>query len=511
MNIYWLNPPISTRSFYCDLAWINFSSLFDNHNWITPIIDWDEFKVVEDVINHIEKQPIDILMISNYTWNHILCGKIAKIIKEKHSNVIVVSGGPNQFDVPNYVDYSCFAMGHGEIFLTELFKQIKEHGKVVEPDYIPYLITKNYKSPITKSKYNFPEKSGFEVKNDYILSVVQEAKVKNKSVSLPYETTRGCPYSCTYCEWGAGGTGSKISQKPLELILKEIELFAILGISEIDIIDANFGILKRDVEIVKHIAECKKKYGYPQKILLFGLTKNSKQNKENVLDIIFEAELFDFYFMAIQSTDEQTLKNIKRTDINLEENLKLAEKYKKLYNSSAKVELIMGLPGNTISNFYEEMNLFQRIGNWECVRNMFTLLPSTEAYSEEYRKKYGIKSVFVGSMENEEHDVYYVSDSVINQYRSSFELVVETYSFNKEDFKEMFFMNIAVRVLGPKVKENASVELKTMFNKIKQKEWYKPIDDWLQKMVDGELFDKDITVVNGKLIEDIVAENVSKI
>lgn len=511
MNIYWLNPPMSTRSFYCDLAWVNFSGLFNNHNWITPIIDWDEFKVIEDIMDHIEKQPVDVLMISNYTWNHILCGKVAEIIKEKYPSIIVISGGPNQFDVPNYVDYSCFAMAHGEIFLTELLKQLEKHGKVVEPDYIPYLITKNYKSPITKSKYDFPEKSLFEIKVDYLLEVIGQAKSKNKFVNLVYETTRGCPYSCVYCEWGAGGTGAKVSQKSVSVVKKEIELFAMLGIQEIGITDANFGILKRDIDIIKHIAECKKIYGYPQKILLYGLTKNSKKNKEAILDIIFEAKLMNYYFMAIQTTSLDALKNTKRVDISLKENLQLAKKYKKLYNSSAKVEMIMGLPGDTLENFYNEFNIFQQIGNWDSPRNMLTLLPNTEAYSEEYKQKYGIKSIMVGSFENEEQDVYYISDSVIKQYRSPFELVIETYSFSTEDFKEMFFMNRVARILGPKVKEDASIELKAMFNNIKQKEWYKPIDDWLQKLVDGNLYDKEITVVNGKLIEDIVAENVSKI
>ena len=104
MNIYWLNPPLSTRSMYSDLAWMNFNTILPNHNWITPIIDWDEFKNLDDVISHIEKQSVDILMISNYTWNHLLCGKVAQIIKQKYPNIIEISGGPNQFSVPDYVD-----------------------------------------------------------------------------------------------------------------------------------------------------------------------------------------------------------------------------------------------------------------------------------------------------------------------------------------------------------------------------------------------------------------------
>jgi hypothetical protein len=68
--------------------------------------------------------------------------------------------------------------------------------------------------------------------------------------------------------------------------------------------------------------------------------------------------------------------------------------------------MIMGLPGDTLENFYNEFNIFQQIGNWDSPRNMLTLLPNTEAYSEEYKQKYGIKSIMVGSFENEEQDVY---------------------------------------------------------------------------------------------------------
>lgn len=510
MNIYWLNPPLSTRAFYCDLGWMNFSTVLPNHNWIVPIVNWENIKTIEDVVADINKQPIDILMISNYTWNHLICSKVAEIIKQNNSNVIVISGGPNQFTVPDHIDYMCYVMGHGEVFLKELFKQLEKHGKVINPDVIPYLITKNYKSPITKGRYDFPKESSIQNKIDYIHHVMSEGKIYNKDVNIVYETTRGCPYSCTYCEWG-GGIGNKISQKSLDVILDDIELLAISKVKEIEIIDANFGILKRDVDVIKKIAECKKFYGYPEKVLLYGLTKNSKQNKEAILDVMFEHDLIDHYFMAIQSTHSEVLDNVKRTDIELEENLQLAEKYKKLYNSSAKVEMIMGMPGDTLDNFYEEMNLFQRIGSWECPRNILCLLPNTEAYSDDYRNKFKIKTAIVGTMENEEQIVTHFSNSIINDYRSSHEVVIETYSFTKEDFKEMFFMNRAQKVIGPKITGIASVELRKWFSQIKNEHWYKPIDLFLDKLVSGELQDKDALVINGELLEDIVKKHEQNI
>ena len=132
----------------------------------------------------------------------------------------------------------------------------------------------------------------------------------------------------------------------------------------------------------------------------------------------------------------------------------------------------------------------------------------TEAHSEEYREKYKIKTVLVGSSENEEQDITYFSDSVINQFKSSFEMVVETLSYTKEEYKEMFFINRAQRVIGPMLKGPASIELRKWFNAIKNEEWYKPIDEHLTKLVNGELSTVEITTINNKSIEEIISENV---
>lgn len=506
LNIYWLNPPLSTRTIYSDTAWMSFNTCLPNHNWIQPIIDWDEYKTIEDILLDFNKQPVDVLMISNYTWNHKLCAEVSRIVKTRHPEIIIISGGPQQLSVPDYVDYSCYAMGHGEIFLTELFKQLEKHGRVIFPDAVPYLITKNFKSSITKGKYEFKESS---IKNNlvYILEASGVAKRLSKSLTVYYETTRGCPYSCAYCEWGAGGTAAKISQKPIEMIFEELEIIACYGINSIDIIDANFGILKRDIQIVKKVSELKKTYGFPQRLSLYGLTKNSKNNKEIILDELHKSELFQF-FMAIQSTDKNILENIKRFDIPLQENLELAEKYNRLYGVPAKVELILGLPGETLDNFYKEMDIIQKVGDWRDPRNIFSLLPQTEAYTQEYREKFKIKTAIVGSTENEEQDITYISDSVINQYKSSFEIVVETMSYTKEDYKEMFFVNRAQKVIGPTLTGKASIELRAWFNRVKYEGWYKRIDDHLTKLVNGELEGKEITVIDNKTIEEIVFENV---
>ena len=79
------------------------------------------------------------------------------------------------------------------------------------------------------------------------------------------ETNRGCPYGCTFCDWGSA-TLSRIRKFDLERVNAELEWFAQNEYPASFIADANFGIIERDVEIAEKIAELKSKYGYPKTV-----------------------------------------------------------------------------------------------------------------------------------------------------------------------------------------------------------------------------------------------------
>ena len=129
LNIYWLNPPLYTRNYYPDVAWMNFNTYMPEYNWVKPIIDWEIIVTEEMILDDIFKQDIDVLCISTYEWNANLCHYIAKQVKQRNPNIVVVKGGPQQgynekfFDEHQYIDYLCHATGHGELFLKEFLKQ----------------------------------------------------------------------------------------------------------------------------------------------------------------------------------------------------------------------------------------------------------------------------------------------------------------------------------------------------------------------------------------------------
>jgi len=518
MKIYWLNPPFSMRCVYADLAYLNFKTVCSEYEWVEPIIDWDEYDTAEDVVNHILKQDVDVICFSTYVWSHLLCHKIVSKLKKVKPSIVTIMGGPHQgyddnfFKEYSHVDYCCYATGHGELFLKKILPQIEKHGKVVNPDEIPFLISRDYVCNNTKMVYEWPKESAIEQNMDYLLNVIATAKRKEKVPTINYETTRGCPYSCVYCEWG-GGISSKVSKKPLKLIKKELEIISVLGFTALEIIDANFGILDRDVDVLNFVVENKKKYNNPVDFILYGLAKVKVEKREKILDVLFENNLASYYFMAIQAYDKQILKNVKRTDITFEENFKLSKKYREKYGIQTKVELILGLPGYTLDIFYKEMDLYQEANGWFWSRNIFALLPDSEASSVFYRKLHKLKTAFVGSMDNEEQDVTYISNNILSKYRSPVELVIGSNSFTPEEWTQMYFMNRAQRVLGPMLAKDSipSVEMKRMFLIIEKQEWYIPIKDMLNKVINNEMKYEDISVIHNKTIEDIVSENATDI
>lgn len=487
MRIYWLNPPISTRTLAADTAWINFSAVLKEHDWIEPIIDWEKFQTVEDIVEDIRNKKPDIVCMSTYIWNEKLCLEVAK----KLDFVTVIRGGPQQSSSEG-IDYNCHPLASGEVYLKELLQQIQD-GSTNEI-YIPI-----------KQRYVFPEESSYEYNLAYLTNIVGIAKSLNKATVVNLETTRGCPYECTYCEWG-GGVGTKISQKPYETVMREIDLFGVLKFDNVDIIDANFGILPRDVDFIQRIADNKNVFGSPKALLIYGIAKTKVEKKEKILDIAFSNNLMDYYSLSIQSLSEEALKNVKRTDVPIEDNLRLARKYANQYNKHAKLELILGLPGSTIDSFYDEMDLVLHTKFWDWSRGPLSVLPATELADPLYQKLHKIKTVKAGITENDDNDIRYVSDCVLTKYKSPQEFVIQSYSFTVEEWKEMFFMNYAQRAFGPTVEEGKlpSVELRKRYKEIQNLDWFKMINREIDRIVKGERLNEDFLLYDGLRIEDWV-------
>ena len=127
------------------------------------------------------------------------------------------------------------------------------------------------------------------------------------------ESNRGCPYGCTFCDWGSA-TLSRIRKFDLDRVKAEIDWVVDRGAMGIGLADANFGMLDRDVEIVEHLVALRERTGRPR---AFGvnMAKNRVGNTLEIVSLLTEAGILSEGLIATQSYDPGVLRTIRRANI----------------------------------------------------------------------------------------------------------------------------------------------------------------------------------------------------
>ena len=100
----------------------------------------------------------------------------------------------------------------------------------------------------------------------------------SKITGALWETNRGCPYFCTFCDWGDAAV-NKIKKYSMERLHDEIKWISKNEFYYMFFSDANFGIFKeRDMEIAGYLADCHAKNGFPHHVIT-NWAKNKGENE----------------------------------------------------------------------------------------------------------------------------------------------------------------------------------------------------------------------------------------
>lgn len=295
----------------------------------------------------LQSQQVDVALFSNYGWNTAYHLSIAKLLKEHFPKIKIIIGGPNaQQDQAymrqhHYIDFSVW--GEGEETLLELFSALITDTTLDHVDGICYLENDNF--VLTNQRQR---KKILDIPSPYLEGIFDSYFDRYSYNFMPvWETNRGCPYHCTFCDLGADYY-NKLHLFSTERLLAEIDWFVDKRIEYIEIADANFGILDRDLDLVKKIRSKYLETGYPQKI-------NATWAK-NSPDRVFEmSKILDSMnrggvTLALQSSNKSALDNIKRFNIVNDKLETIAKKYIE-NNIQTYHDFILGLPGETLSSW----------------------------------------------------------------------------------------------------------------------------------------------------------------
>ena len=428
------------------------SKYANDWEWIMPLPSYVNLPLETLICNAVEHNA-DIYCLSSYVWSWSIVKKIAIAIKQQLPNAKVILGGPHQgttystpmlyFRKHHYFDAACSPTEFGEMFMLDMLDSISENR--LDWDMVRNSVHPKGRGPIAdKRDFKFPS-DVISTNLEEILQYQEVAQNTNLKLVLIYETTRGCPYGCTYCEWG-GGINSKVISKSLQDLANDLEIIKKLKIDIFYIADANFGILKEDVIKSNMIADAYKDSNYKFETIFGGLAKTNKQKRIAVLEPLLACGSALGYNMSIQTINKNALINVDRTDVSVEENTEVAKYLIEKYNSGIHVEFILGLPGYTLDDFYEEFNIIYKSFNNHAgiSRGPMLVLPDSPSANPSYLEKFKIILAPAGIETSDgeiDHDKYYnvITDA---QYvdESTIYFPVSCYSFSKDDWKQMQFM-----------------------------------------------------------------------
>ncbi|HBQ87350.1 MAG TPA: B12-binding domain-containing radical SAM protein [Syntrophomonas sp.] len=310
-----------------------------------------EFTINEPLSNikaDIYEEKPDILCFSCYIWNIQPTLQICLDIKKVAPETIIVLGGPevsfaSQELMQRYPCIDYILKGEGDFTLLELLDAIAINNGPVPISGLVYRENHEIRespAPAIVADLNaipWPYHDGDNLKDRLVY----------------YETSRGCPFNCSYC---LSSTIKGVRFLDLDRVKKELTLLINKEVKQIKFVDRTFNCREaRAIEIMKFII------ANPGKTR-FHFELCADLISPAMLDFLatVPSGLFDFE-IGIQSTCPEALEAVNRkADWNkITHNI---TRLKQFNNIHLHLDLIAGLPFEDYTRFGQSFNMVYQLG-----------------------------------------------------------------------------------------------------------------------------------------------------
>jgi len=357
---------------------------------------------VEDAAGRME-HPF-LVGFSCYCWNMEYNKALAQAVKRRHPGCHILFGGHQippggvLLEQLPYVDF--LVHGEGEIPFRALLAQLGETA----PDLaaVPGLSYRTGRG--TAENAEVKPQSIVDFPSPYLEGVLDPIVARHPEIQwcTVWETNRGCPHRCSYCDWGLHETRLRVFS--MERLMAEIEWFGRNKVEFILCADANFGILSRDEELLDALIATNIRTQYP-KVVFCNTTKALNERLFRIIEKLHRSGLNKAGpSFAVQSLSPTVLHNIGRK--NIDEKV-FAEWIRRCHSAGYRThtDLILPLPGETLQSFclgVEKLFALGQHGGIQCF--LCDLLPNAPMAAPDYQKKHGIRTVRKIAKQNMENE-----------------------------------------------------------------------------------------------------------
>jgi radical SAM superfamily enzyme YgiQ (UPF0313 family) len=361
------------------------------------------FAYPDKLVGEIKADPPDVLMLSNYVWNEALSLHVARIAKRIKPEMLVVMGGPNISLEPerqaawleSKPEIDLYVLGEGDFLAAEVVRQFLDAGMKRSEMLKREIPSSLYRRPggtIHRCEMWEREKEVDEIPSPW-LTGIQDEFFDGKLAPM-VETNRGCPFTCTFCVQGTRWY-TKVHNFSVDRVKEEIAYIAKRihevspSVGTLRIADSNYGMFERDVEISEFIGEMMKRYHFPRYID----ATTGKNRPDRIIRSVEKVSGALVIYQAVQSLNDEVLKNVKRQTIKLEayEQLQVHMRGRGLRSNS---DLILGLPGETIDTHLKAFGSLLDSGINQVTSFQLMMLKGSELETQASREMFKYQSRF---------------------------------------------------------------------------------------------------------------------
>lgn len=376
----------------------------DRVTWLVP----EQWVISdEELIARCKQHQVDILCTSHFIWNDSsIIEQLSRVRDSLPDDLIVCAGGPSvrvkveddYLKKHHYIDYAFFAQG--ETGFSDLLHSLLTGKKLIafNTSNVGWYNRELDRQQVADFKYlPEPKISPYLYCEDYLEQIVKNTPDIDK-ILFPYQLTRGCPYSCTFCDWNGGFTNKTTRRK--NTYRDEIDLFDRLGLYNLYLVDANIGQYDEDVQVVEYLVEKNNTQG--TRFTFNGsYSKLNKKNNMKIWRLMAENNLLPYsreaggFVLAVQDPNPQVLENIDRPDVGWEVHASMIQELQRDYPQiPISINIIAGLPGQSAQSYFESMCLMfkEPVTMLMCFTSEY-LPTSPAALDPEYQKKFNFSYV----------------------------------------------------------------------------------------------------------------------
>lgn len=334
----------NAKYIHSNLAVYNLKSCSGEYSSRVVVKEYTINQIRDDILKDIYLEQPDVVCFSCYIWNISFVRELVPDLKKILPQVELWAGGPEvSYDAVEFLKknpaFFGVMVGEGE----ETFHELAGYYIERKPETLSGIRGVAFRD----------ENKGRDIVHTGWRELMDLSKVpfaysnltEFKNRIIYYESSRGCPFSCSYC---LSSIDKKLRFRDIKLVKKELQFFIDNKVPQVKFVDRTFNC-KHDhaMEIWRYITE--NDNGITN--FHFEISADLLRAEELALMKTMRPGLIQLE-IGVQSTNPQTIKAIRRT-MDFEKLKGIVEQIHSFGNIHQHLDLIAGLPYEGYDSFHK--------------------------------------------------------------------------------------------------------------------------------------------------------------